>query len=111
MAKNKITQRMDTRFSQDFADVQQYLRESNGNQSQTYVFVDVTISGSGVNGTLIFGTDLKGNPSATSVTMKVRPANLGGGIDFYNNSNVKIASLDSSGNFKARGNITGNTTP
>jgi len=111
MARNKITQKMNFRFAQDFANVQQYLRESNGNQNQLNVYVDVALDGTDVVGKVVFGTDTNGTPSPTAITMRVRPANLGGGIDFFNNSGVKIASLDTSGNLKTKGTITGNTTP
>lgn len=108
MSATKITQGMKFRFAQTQASAVQYQKESNGNQSETYIFIDITIDGSGNVGQIIFGSNLSGNPLFNSVIMKARP---GGGIDFWNNQNTKIASLDRNGNFKTKGTITQNTTP
>lgn len=108
MSATKITQGMKWRVAQSQANTVQYQKESNGNQSETYIFIDITIDGSSNAGQIIFGSDLQGNPLFNSVILKSRP---GGGIDFWNAQNVKIASLDTQGNFKTKGTITGNTTP
>jgi len=108
MAGTRITQKAQYNLIQQIANLQSYQSESNGNQSETYIFINITVTGAGSTGQIIFNSDLNGNPTGSSVIMTSRS---GGGINFLNAQNAIIASLDSKGNLKCKGTITHNTSP
>lgn len=108
MSATKITTKAPYAVNQSIASVTSDLNSQNGNQSETYIFVDITVDGSGTTGQIIFNSTLQGVATGSSVIMKSRS---GGGINFLNSSNKLIASLDSLGNFKTIGSITQNTKP
>ena len=108
MSGTKITQKAPFALNQQLAALQSNQNNSNGNQSETYIFIDITLDGSGTTGQIIFNSTLGGVATGSSVILKSRS---GGGINFLNSSNKIIASLDPQGNFKTLGSITQNTTP
>lgn len=98
-----LTQNLqETKLVVKLAELEKAINDIRANQAQKLVFVDVILDGTGTHGTLTFGS---GN---TSVFLKPR---TGGGVDFFNGANTKIASLDSNGNLKCLGTITPSTTP
>lgn len=108
MGATRLTQKSQYSMVQKIANLKAYQSESNGNQSETNIYIDITLDGSGTVGQVIFNSDLNGNPTGSSVIMKSRP---GGGINYWNAQGVIVASLDNKGNFKCRGTITQNTLP
>ena len=104
MGRTLTQQKSDNKVAYTIDQLRQMMNEIRANQNRTLSFINIILDSTGSTGTMTFG-------SGTSAVILQLRTGTGAGVDFFNGLGTKIASLDSSGNFKCSGTITQNTTP
>jgi len=100
MARTIVIRRPELKFPSDLTALFKMIEELRGNQNEKSIYADITIDGTGTNGTIDIGG---------IIYIKYVSATK---IGFYRTSdNTLLMSLDTSGNLRCLGTITGSVAP
>ena len=100
MSRTIVSRRPELKFAGDLTSIFKMIDELRGNQNEKSIYADITIYGTGTNGIIDIG--------GVIYVKKVSATKIG----FYRTSDDAILmSLDTSGNLRCLGTITGSVAP